>query len=814
MLSLHLHVWVAWLVGAATLDTSAASLQDFSLPNTNTCAHVRMLADEALCDTDVCRLHGHARLTCDNLWLRGDVIEVRIGANQVFQGAKASGNVLLVEGTRVLTCEALELDGDRIRGRIQAAKLEIRRELLTDKAACSDCVPGGRNAFVAHGDIYRDSANNLRLEKADLTLCDCGDQQAPSWRFDAKRIDLRLNDRATIWWPTLRIRIGQKRLIPITPPMLPLSIPLKSRAMGFLPPQLSFLRFPYPVIDVPFFIPLGPSYDLTITPGVHTAWHAPRLGARFRYQPTESTSGIFRLAYTHDGEHQMAKEARQRALAINPDLVTDPTFIALDAQNRMLTERLSVQFKHQSIWEHNTQRVDALVDAVWISDDLVNRDLQVAPEQRVAAYLPSRAAVSVSVPQGFARLAADAMLRLDNSQMLAQTQQRIPDVSNLRGAETTTLHRAPALSVGLFPYALTKHMRFYATGSWVRYGNWSGHAAPQWTDARLHVQNLATGVSWERRVGPVEMSVRHGVDFLAVQALSQPGLIDLAPLSRADLGLFLGRFGRRWKHLIKPRLTYQGLHATTATPRALLTLAQRALDPRFLRRPSQQLMLGVSQSLWQQTQPSTVPMRRGGLFVGIPYDLRGQRLLQPLAEASINWPPTSSASVRVSLDPRRMHTLPIRELAGQWTQRIGTTSLAFEYNRLAPDADRFQRSIYELSAPLGILEPQSSDSWVHTLRASLEFQWQKRLLIHYVTTYQLPQLEKPADFQDPVCRTRSGKNSKHCFTSHLLSLAYQSPCACWGIESILSAAPQDIWHTLRFQILLNVAGVRLGKTAG
>lgn len=813
MLSLRLHVWVAWLFGAATLDTSAASLQDLSLPTTNHCTHVRMAADEALCDTGVCQLHGHARITCDNLWLRGDQIEVRIGADQTFQGAKATGHVLLVEGARVLTCQALELEGDRVRGRIETAKLEIRRHSATENL-CPDGTPRGRNAFVAHGDIYRDSATRLRLERADLTLCDCGAQQAPSWRFDAPRIDLWLNDRAIIWWPTLRIRIGTTKLIPVTPPMLPLSIPLRSRALGFLPPQISFLRFPYPVVDLPFFIPLGASYDLTVTPGIHTAWHAPRFGARFRYQPTESTSGVFRLNYTHDGSQQMAKQARQRALAANPELATDPAFLALDAQNRALTERLSVQFKHQSIWERDSQRIDALVDAIWISDDLVNRDLQVAPEQRVAAYLPSRASVSWSVPTAFARLAADAMLRLDNTQTLLGTPQPIPDVSNLRGAEATTLHRAPALSLGLFPYPLGQNMRFFATGSWSRYGNWTGHAPSKWSDARLHVQGLAAGVRWNRHLGPLALSMRHGVDLLAVQALAQPAMLDLAPLSRVDIGLLFGRLGKQWKHLVQPRLSYQGLHTMTASPQALATLSERALDPRFLRRRSQQLMLSVTQSLWQQTAPHAVPIRRAEWVLGVPYDLRHPRFLQPYAEANVQWLPTSSGSVRVSLDPRRMHTLPIRELAAQWTQRIQSMSIALEYNRLAPDADRFQRSIYELSAPLGVLEPQSSDSWVHTLRASLEYQWHRRLLIHYVATYQLPQLEKPVGWQDPVCRTRAGNSSRHCFTSHLLSLAYQSPCECWGIESILSAAPQDIWHTLRFQILLNVAGVRLGKTAG
>ncbi|HET6344149.1 MAG TPA: hypothetical protein VFH51_04410, partial [Myxococcota bacterium] len=305
---------VALLLCGRVCDARAAVNTLGLAPQTTRCAHVELSADEAQCSTTMCRLEGHSQLRCDDLTLWADRIDVLINADQTFAGAVAEGSVLLVEGLKVVRCRAMLLEQDRVQGRIDGTTLEVRRSAQGAGPADPNGVPGGRNQAVLHGNVQRLDRDHIRITDGDFTLCDCGEGHLPSWRFDAAEIDAVLGERATIWWPQLRVSLGDAAMLPVTPPLLPLSLPLARRAPGLLPPQVSFLGGALPTVDLPFFWPLGDGWDLTLSPGTRMDWRgargaqqagAPRLGVRLRYAPAAGTAGEMRFQLTHDGAHGM-----------------------------------------------------------------------------------------------------------------------------------------------------------------------------------------------------------------------------------------------------------------------------------------------------------------------------------------------------------------------------------------------------------------------------------------------------------------------------------------------------------------------------
>lgn len=788
------------------------------------CSRLRISADVAECTPEACVLDGHALLQCDGrTQLTADHLEVRLGPAQSFAGAQAQGHVVLVDLGKVLLAQSLVLDADAIRGVIDHATLEVRRPGATiadgdaggsgpPLAASSGGLPPGRNALVLHGTLERLDRARYRLHDADVTLCDCGPGCLPSWRFDAPRIDVTLDARALIFWPRLRINVANRWLVPITPPLLPLSLPLTPRAPGFLPPQVSFLQLPYPTADLPLFVPLGPAWDLTFAPGVRTDWGAPRLGARLRYAPTAQTFGRVRAQFTHDGRGQMAQGYQKRELSRQPSLAADAAFVAEYEARAALTERVSLDWEHVSRLPYGAAAFDILTHGAWVSDDLVHRDLLISPEQRVAAYLPSRGALVLRHPDFIASLAVDGLLRLDNAPNRAPSGKVKRDYSNLRGAEARTLHRAPALQVQLVPLLLGLGLQADLEASFIRYGRLTPSVPQTPLELGQTIWGSVLGLGFGRHVGPFDVHARAAVDAVLVQPEGGRAFADAAPLTEADVGLRLARRFGNLVHVVHPHLAYRGVDKRYAAGGPVARAAQGALDVRMLRRQSQQALLIIEQNLWSATQlPHTGAPPKLGLDVGQPVDLRTGDALQPFVELRLDTSHVGQGQARISLDPHRLGTKSVRELTAQYNIGVGPWHLALAYSRMAPDADRFQRSIYELAAPRGLIEPQSRSDWAHLLRGSAEVRINRALHVHYTTLYQLPQPEAPKGYIASACTPAgSTKGPTHCFVSHVVRLSYTSPCDCWGFESVLSGAPQDLLGTLRFQVLLNVAGTTLG----
>ena len=291
---------------AQFLPFSDAFGQTVPLPNfskANQCATIDLESDEMDCNREQCILDGNVRLSCQGFHLYADHVLVLLKEGFAFNGAQARGNVALIEGSTLVQCQNLTLGQNRIEGRIREAEIQVKRgDALKN--------PDGRNQAILHGDIERVAPHHFLINGGDFTLCDC-DGTPPSWRLDSSSIEIHTKERATLWWPSFKINAFGLGLIPITPPLAPLSIPLKKRAMGFLAPSIRIMSFPYPTVDIPFFIPLGKSYDLTLSPGMRfdwgnhhltpiSSWGASRLGARFRYTPSKKIRGNLDVQLTYD----------------------------------------------------------------------------------------------------------------------------------------------------------------------------------------------------------------------------------------------------------------------------------------------------------------------------------------------------------------------------------------------------------------------------------------------------------------------------------------------------------------------------------
>src|SRR5882672_592833 len=202
---------------------------------------------------------------------------------------KLEGGVLGIQGRQVFLADAAVVD-------LNARTAEMTKAVLflKERTPNPDAPRSGANTMTLRGSRVRELSRGRYLaEKVTLTPCDCAGD--PDYELIADTAELE-GDRA-------HLRGVHLHLLGATLPLFPLSLPLTSRQSGLLAPQIGFgapIGFTY---AQPIFLTLGPSNDLTVTPGWYTGGHAhqqtpgarsirgPRLGLEWRYVPAEGTAG-------------------------------------------------------------------------------------------------------------------------------------------------------------------------------------------------------------------------------------------------------------------------------------------------------------------------------------------------------------------------------------------------------------------------------------------------------------------------------------------------------------------------------------------
>ena len=192
----------------------------------------------------------------------------------------------------MLRCTSVQLEAGQLTGQIDKALLQVFKRPKDAQEAreprATERKPGLIRQTV-HGDVQRTGRDTFILRDAQFTLCDCGENETPSWRLRASEINLDLNDRATLWWPRIDFHVFGLFMLPIPAPTPVLSMPLADRAAGFLAPRLSFLKFPYPTLDLPLFLPVTDAYDITLTPGIRSTGGSI---VPIRYQPGRRPASV------------------------------------------------------------------------------------------------------------------------------------------------------------------------------------------------------------------------------------------------------------------------------------------------------------------------------------------------------------------------------------------------------------------------------------------------------------------------------------------------------------------------------------------
>ena len=185
--------------------------------------------------------------------------------------------------------------------------------------------------------------------------------------------------------------------LPVPAPTPVLSLPVTKRAAGLLAPNLTFMRFPLPILDLPVFIPLGESYDLTLAPGIRadwglhdtsrpSTWAAPRLGARLRYAPFTGLQGTIETQWTRDSHFSAARIANKQD---THDGLEDADLVELSQSDPRWGLRDRVMLNVNQQWNIH-KGLQWNLRGQWVSDDFYQRDFSVRLDEQVSQYLPIR----------------------------------------------------------------------------------------------------------------------------------------------------------------------------------------------------------------------------------------------------------------------------------------------------------------------------------------------------------------------------------------------------------------------------------------
>ncbi|MBI5509851.1 MAG: hypothetical protein HY903_13935 [Deltaproteobacteria bacterium] len=767
----------ALLTGWALLSptpTRAAAPALLTREATPRCDLVDVAANRSDCDRERCELDGEVTLRCGDVRLWADRASIQLGTDQSFAGADAFGHVTLVDGTTVLSCDRLHLGQDRVQGRLDAATIHVKRPGAKPDPHGK---PLGRDQFVFAGDIERRSRTTFHVEDAWFTQCDCG-AEPPSWRLGAKSLDADLDDRATLWRPQLYINPFGLGLVPLTPPLLPLSVPLTRRAAGLLAPKLTFYSPTAPTVDLPLFVPFGESWDVTLAPGLRTdwgehrltppsTWGAPRLGLRLRAAPADRVEGEVAVQWTEDRKHQAARIYEDQ----NPSAAGSPEL----AGREKLVHRVSVESKVKADLAPRTR---LLTDLKWASDDLVAEDFRVSLSDRVTEYVPSRAALSWRQPYLVGVAAAEFLERLQGSPAGAY--------SNTGGADRRIGQRGPALRLSVPPTSIAERLHVDADLSYVRYGPYAPDLPPLSTVVGTNV-----GLSYLDALGPLAVSARAlATGFWTDLASRDPRrVLFLFTTADAELPLFK-RYGDL-VHRVALRAGYRAIPWRGAGDAPIAA----AVDERFALRTSHQGAIGLDQSLYRHDGAATTPLWT--LSLAQPWDLTNGETLQAQARLTLAVGALAGGSVWSSLAWTRSR--PAKELGGGLWLGLGPARVGSQYTYISPQADRLRRSIYELGTAGVALDPSR---WVHSVSPFASVGVASRLSLSYATDILLAVPETAGTAAPP--RDRGP-------IEHRISVSYHSPCDCWDLLAHAALPAKDPLAGLRAGITLSVAGYALGS---
>ena len=761
------------------------------------CETVELLADTLDCDESTCHLEGNARLSCEAVTLQADTIVIQLTKDFGFNGAKASGNVILVDRDTVVRCAEIELESGRIRGSIRSANIKVfaNPAQAADNATQSQSAGTARALQTVRGDIHRVSKDQFTITDGTFTLCDCGFGNNPSWRLGAHQVDINIKDRATLWWPMLEFNFLGLGMLPLPLPTPVLSLPIRKRAAGLLAPSVTFLRDAYPVMDFPLFIPVGSSYDLTIAPGLRTdwglhrgsdisTWAAPRLGARLRYAPIVGLSGTLSAQWTRDSHFTAARLAQMSDTYTD---LEDPALVEAARQDPRWGLRDRVILKADHTWRFSS-RSRWNLKAHWVSDDYIQRDFSFNLADQVAQYLPSRSRLDWHTNHVLIAAQIDYLQRLNNGSALS-------GYSNTSANEGAERHRAPSLEVWLRPQHLGH--RFFIDAGLVaqRYGRLSS-SEDGYTANRWDIYNQAK-ISYLDQIGPFQLKAQLGT-HLTMSLFEPVASAEIGSGSDSEFSIFPSaqlqvqstmakRFGEL-THMVQP---FAALRYVAYVPK---DGTYRVENPLHQLTSLGQMSFGVRQSFQGFSGKSNA---RVELEIEQPISIQRKKVMPTALRLKLRGLPFVQLGLESSIDWKMLNLGPSDLRASVSYSPWRFLRIFSQYGRLSSDTEVLARSIYEFSA---ITADAEQGQWMHYLRAGAQILSTKTWNILYQSDVLLP---LPGD----------DSSERPQISNHLIRMGYRSPCDCWGVDVITQMVNPDLSAGFGTSFLDNMT-VRVNLTIG
>jgi len=726
------------------------------------CDLLEFSADELFCDGRSCSLSGNTHLTCNDAVLKAESVTIEFDETGGFEGLEARDKVEFTTPLATILCQELSLDKDRIQGTIRDALLTLHERR-----------PDGSRGSKAtiEGSIERSAETLYTLSPASISLCDCGSDVIPSWSIKATSIDVDMADRALLYFPSLWISPLGLFEMPVLPILAPISIPLERRAFGFLPPVLRFYDDLAPGVAIPLFIPVDETWDLTVSLGNRFDWTPPRLTAwkelaaptmdlRLRYHPTKTIKGQADISWVYDRFHGNALNRHKSRIDALNDIRYD------------LQKRLSIRARHS--WRDKSQS-GVFADVQWTSDDLLLSDQALKYDDRIAYYLPSRLQWFYDAPKWRVDISATHLQRLYNY-----------DTDNHRSALNFGSHELDELSMGpmvvgyIKPIQLTEWLTLDSTTEIVRVG-------PSRLSSPIDSRWLMS-----KAMGLYASYYRDSLRYSASQKLRfslTPTDSTMKPLA-ASLSQF--EISSPWRgeftqliHSLWPALELLHIQRFTEAEAIPTYLPESEL------RTSSTLLFKLGQEL----RARATNKARLALEAQVPFDLSEGAWMPLRIVSQLKGVEKFKSRLALTISPRGT-TFRDVTMSLQWRPnskfRLGT-----DYLLLAPEASRFQASIWEMAG--NELRETTSSGWIHGIRPKLTLKISDSFALNYRADVGLPLRD-------------SEDNTAAEVVLHSLGIQLTSQCHhCWDLEVKTQIRPESTKSAtdIQLQIALSLGGFEI-----
>lgn len=229
-------------------------------------------ADELVIIEDKLEAQGDVAVHIGNVQASiGDVhlIADRLTWNVVTNDVLAEGNVYFEQQGQRLVGERLEFN------------LKTKRGTIYNSTGFTNRTPDGTTLVIEAARTDKTGSDTYTLEDATVTACE---ERVPKWSFTAKRARIKLNDRAVLSHPILRV----KNFPILYLPYVSLSISQRDRSSGFLLPTSGSSNIKGRTLHTAYYQTLGRSADLLVRSDIYTK-RGFGLGFDFRARTDENS---------------------------------------------------------------------------------------------------------------------------------------------------------------------------------------------------------------------------------------------------------------------------------------------------------------------------------------------------------------------------------------------------------------------------------------------------------------------------------------------------------------------------------------------